>query len=134
VRPLCACGCGERVPDRRKPNAIYFNDACKVRASKARRTVADAAAVSVDEQRLRGLKPSARRVVRALMAAGGRGATTAELCQPVVGGGRFGARIAEARARGFEIDAIAERTGSYRYYLRSDGRTRRLMDVTGRAA
>jgi hypothetical protein len=63
------------------------------------------------------MRPSARRVLRALEAAGGRGATTHDLCQPDVGGIRFGARIKELRDEGYEIRRVEERAGSHRYTL-----------------
>lgn len=126
----CACNCGKPVPDNRKSTAQYVDDAHKTRAARDRAEVRDMASLVTATTRLERLKPSARRVVRALMAAGGRGATTAELGQPAVGGMRFGARIREARQAGFEIDKRCERPGSYRYWLRSDGRTLRLLDVT----
>lgn len=62
------------------------------------------------------LKP-ARRVLDALRAAGSRGATTHELCQPDVGGIRFGSRIGELRDAGYRIAKSYERKGSYRYVL-----------------
>lgn len=63
------------------------------------------------------LKPSARRVLAALQAAGTRGATTHELCQPHVGGTRFGARINDLRQAGYVIVEHRERRGSSRYTL-----------------
>lgn len=125
----CACGCGKPVVDRRD-DALYLNDAHKTRAARDRAEVREMASLVTATTRLARLKPAARRVVRALMAAGGRGATTAELGQAAVGGFRFGARIWEARKAGFEIDKRCERPGSYRYWLRSDGQTLRLLDVT----
>ena len=65
------------------------------------------------------MKPSARRVLLELRAAGGRGATTADLCVPEVGGARFGARILELRQLGCVIENVRERQGSDRYWLRS---------------
>lgn len=56
-------------------------------------------------------------VFEALYRAGSRGATTAELAQPDVGGVRFGGRIAELRAEGFRISETYERPGSHRYHL-----------------
>lgn len=63
------------------------------------------------------MRPSARRVLQALEAAGGRGATTRELCQPHTGGIRFSARIKELRDEGYEIRRVEERAGSHRYTL-----------------
>lgn len=57
------------------------------------------------------------RILKALRVAGGRGATTSELCQPDVGGVRFGARIKELRDDGYAITAVLERPGSHRYTL-----------------
>lgn len=63
------------------------------------------------------LKPSARRVLAALQAAGSRGATTHELCQSHVGGTRYSARLLELRKAGYRITTTYERKGSYRYVL-----------------
>jgi hypothetical protein len=63
------------------------------------------------------LKPSARRVLSALQAAGTRGATTHELGQAHVGGFRFGARIHELRDADYVIVERRERRGSSRYTL-----------------
>lgn len=63
------------------------------------------------------LKPSAKRVLDALQAAGSRGATTHELCQPHVGGVRFSARVYELRAAGYRIIEHQERSASHRYVL-----------------
>jgi hypothetical protein len=63
------------------------------------------------------LKPSAKRVLSALQAAGSRGATTHELGQSDVGGFRFSARVHELRAAGFTILERYERAGSHRYTL-----------------
>jgi hypothetical protein len=117
MRPLCACGCGERVPERRKPSAIYATDACKVRACKARRTVVDPIPVTDREKRFPGLKPSARRVAQALAAAGGRGATTAELAQAGVGGFSHTKRLSELRDAGYGIRTERLRNGQSRYWL-----------------
>lgn len=66
------------------------------------------------------MKPVTAQVLRALRSAGSRGACTAELCQPAVGGARFGARILELRDAGCQIDGRRERAGSHRYWLRSE--------------
>jgi hypothetical protein len=63
------------------------------------------------------LKPSARRVLSALQAAGTAGATTHELGQAHVGGFRFGARVHELRDAGYRIVERRERAGSSRYTL-----------------
>lgn len=63
------------------------------------------------------MKPATRRVLRALQAAGGRGMTTHDLCQPHVGGVRFSARLYEIRAEGYQIKSQRERAGSTRYVL-----------------
>lgn len=68
------------------------------------------------------MKPTAKRVLRALETAGGRGATTHDLCQPDVGGLRFGGRIHELRELGYVIEARPARAGSYRYTLRDTER------------
>lgn len=57
------------------------------------------------------------RVLEALRAAGARGCTTAELCQPAVGGERFGARVHELRGEGYEIVERRVRAGSSLYVL-----------------
>lgn len=63
------------------------------------------------------MKPSTRRVLKALQAAGGRGCTTHELGQPDVGGFRFSARLYELRQDGYQITETRERRGSSRYVL-----------------
>lgn len=69
---------------------------------------------------LASLKPSCRRTLYALRAAGGRGATTGELCRPEVGGIRFGARVHELREAGCVIFRVELRPGRYRYWLQTD--------------
>ena len=67
------------------------------------------------------MKPSCARVLRTLQDAGERGATTAELCQPDVGGVRFAARVHELRhLHGHTIVETRVRQGSSRYVLRSE--------------
>jgi hypothetical protein len=70
------------------------------------------------------MKPSAARVRDALVAArdqGRPGCTTAELCQPDVGGVRFGGRIHElVHEHGYEIEPTKLRNGSWLYTLRSE--------------
>lgn len=78
--------------------------------------------------------PAARRVLAKLIGAGERGATTAELCQPGVGGVRFGARVHELRGLGFRIDAAPVRTGSYRYFFRDNEYSDRVLVALARAA
>lgn len=64
------------------------------------------------------MKPTTARVLRTLQDAGEYGATTAELCQPDVGGVRFAARVHELRhEHGFEIAEMRVRQGSSRYTL-----------------
>lgn len=63
------------------------------------------------------LKPSARRVLRLLDAAGDAGQTTHDLCQPQAGGIRFSARVAELRDAGLMIAQHRVRNGSHRYWL-----------------
>lgn len=58
-----------------------------------------------------------QRVYRALYDAGPNGCTTAQLCQPGVGGVRFGARVKELRDEGNVIHSRVERAGSSRYVL-----------------
>lgn len=78
--------------------------------------------------------PAARRVLATLVGAGERGATTADLCQPGVGGVRFGARIHELRGLGFRIDATPVRTGSYRYFFRDNEYSDHVFHALARAA
>ena len=67
------------------------------------------------------MKPTTARVLRTLQDAGERGATTAELCQPDVGGVRFAARVHELRhLHGHTIVETRVRQGSSRYVLRSE--------------
>lgn len=113
----CACGCGDPVGSDRS-NAIYAHGACKTRAARRRREMAALAAPDTAETPILKLRPCATRVLRVLKAAGPRGATTRELCQPQVGGVRFGARLYELRAAGLTIDSARERQGSNRYVLR----------------
>lgn len=64
------------------------------------------------------MKKSARqRVFEALALAGQHGCTTGQLCQPGVGGVRFGARVKELRDEGHRITATLVRPGSHRYVL-----------------
>ncbi|MCU1500615.1 MAG: hypothetical protein JWM47_4568 [Acidimicrobiales bacterium] len=58
-----------------------------------------------------------QRVLDALLAAGGGGQTTAQLCQPAVGGERFGARIHELRQAGHEIRERRLAPGSSLYTI-----------------
>ncbi|HEU4975715.1 MAG TPA: hypothetical protein VFT50_11540 [Baekduia sp.] len=64
-----------------------------------------------------GLNPATRRVLDALISAGPKGRTTAELCQPDVGGERFSARLHELRQAGWTIHGRCERQGSWRYTI-----------------
>lgn len=66
------------------------------------------------------MKPSTRRVLASLREGGERGRTTAELCQPDVGGVRFSARIQELRDAGHVISKCQVRQGSWRYWLRDE--------------
>ena len=117
MRRICArSGCNEPVIDR-NPRAIYHHDACKIAACKDRRRVADSIPLTDAEKRFPGLSPCTRRVAQALAAAGGRGCTTAELCQPTVGGVRFGARIYDLREVGFVVREQRMRNGQSRYWL-----------------
>lgn len=126
---LCACGCGEPIIGRDQ-RAIYAHDACKVRACKRRRRVAALTVLETGEKPFPTMKPTCRRVLKALIAVGGVGVTTRELCQPDVGGTRFGGRIFELREMGFRIESRRERNGSQRYWLRDSEASRRLFDVT----
>lgn len=64
------------------------------------------------------LKPSARAVVKALRDAGVRGCDTGDLAD--VAGVRFGARVAECRAAGFEISEVRVRQGRHLYRLNKE--------------
>lgn len=116
---ICACGCRALVE--RKPGAIYATDACKTRQWKRRhRQAPDTARVTAQTPHDAPdppLKPSARRVLAVLREAGARGCTTHDLCQPHIGGARFGGRLLELRQAGFEIITSYERAGSHRYQL-----------------
>lgn len=62
------------------------------------------------------MSASARqRVLHALQTAGTTGCTTSQLCQPELGGERFGARVMELRAEGHKIDSRRLREGSWLY-------------------
>lgn len=69
---------------------------------------------------LPGLKPSARAVYALLKQRGDEGAITGELCQPAVGGIRFGGRILELREAGCGIRGVQLRPGRWRYWLTDD--------------
>lgn len=121
----------------RRESALYCSDACSMVAYRARRSVAAGAAGEAPVSLTRlppGLKPTTRRVLRALIAAGGRGATTHELCQPQVGGTRFGGRLHELRELGFVIARRQERAGRWRYWLVSSPDSARLFDASDRRA
>lgn len=117
----CACGCGQPVEGRR-PAARYARPACRSRASKRRVAAVAFARAGTPHQDWATdpavrLKPAANRVLNALRGAGQRGLTTAELCQPEVGGCRFGARVHEIRNAGFVVVNRRIRNGSDRYWL-----------------
>lgn len=97
-----------------RSDAVWCSDACRVARYREVQAVQSA---NITLPGLQRLKPSTRRVLSALTAAGERGLTTAQLCQPGVGGVRFGARVLELRSVGFTIAASQERPGSYRYKL-----------------
>lgn len=130
---MCACNCGERVVGR-DDRAIYASDACQAAAENRRRRVARLTLIESGAADLPAMKPTARRVLKALIAVGGQGATTRELCQPTVGGSRFGGRLFELREMGFQIDARKLADNTYRYTLRSTPGTDRMFDVTDRRA
>lgn len=69
---------------------------------------------------LKLLVPSGRRVLYALRAAGDTGVLNGALCQPDVGGNRFGARVHELRKHGCVIYRAELRPGRYRYWLVKD--------------
>lgn len=66
------------------------------------------------------MSPCTRRVLLALREAGETGVTTAQLCQPDVGGVRFSARILELRDVGCVIARRQVRSGCWRYWLVSE--------------
>ena len=100
-----------------RPNKVWCTEACRVAADRASKAVLNPHGEPIQLPGLPRLAPSARRVLVALRNAGDRGATTAQLCQPGVGGCRFGARIMELRDVGLTITAVQERPGSFRYRL-----------------
>ncbi len=55
-------------------------------------------------------------LLNVLEQAGARGVTTAEIIQAGVGS-RYGARLLELRERGYVVEAVRVRDGSYRYTL-----------------
>jgi hypothetical protein len=57
------------------------------------------------------------RVLRALERAGDHGLPTAVLCQPHIGGTRFGGRVHELRQEGHQIRCRYLRPGSHLYTL-----------------
>ena len=77
------------------------------------------------------MKPSTRRVLTRLRKGP---ATTHDLCQPEVGGGRFGARPRELRQLGFEIDESRLRlpTRGSRYVLVGEPERATADDTRGR--
>jgi hypothetical protein len=109
-------GCTASLEGRR-PNAVWCSETCRIARWRETKAVQNPFG---DPGQLPGtprLKPSARRVLTALRNAGPRGLTTAQLCQPGVGGVRFSARIMELRDVGLTITSKQERSGSYRYKL-----------------
>lgn len=130
ARP-CACGCPAPVT---RKGALYAGKACKQRAKNARRRVSRLTAIESGAVELPRMKPSTHRVLRALLAVGGRGATTRELAQPDVGGIRLSARVMELRELGFRIDARQLRPGSWHYTLVSSAASERLFTPTSEAA
>jgi hypothetical protein len=111
-RRLCA-HCAKRSVEGRRSDAIYCSHRCNVAASKERRRLARLAGRETGqrsiERAIASLRPSARRVVRALEAAPGHQARTDQLSHALVGGVRFGARLQEIRQtlapHGIEITA-----------------------------
>jgi hypothetical protein len=73
-----------------------------------------------DLRPLSDLKPSARRVLYALRAAGKKGATTGDLCSPEVGGKGFSGRVLELREAGCVVFRVQIRPGWWRYWLQKD--------------
>lgn len=109
-------GCPTSLEGRR-PNVVWCSDACRVSSDRAAKAVQNPNTEPLALPGIPRLKPSARRVLVALRNAGSSGCTTGQLCQPGVGGVRFGARIAELRDAGVKILVSEERVGSYRYKL-----------------
>lgn len=85
----------------RRDDAIYCSDACKVAACKDRARLAAQAGQETAQKPIEAaiarLRPSARRIVRALEAAPRHVATTHQLRDPRIGGHRFSARLFEIR-------------------------------------
>lgn len=128
TRPCAREGCPNDA--KTHPRAIYCSNACKIAACKQRRRAVDAVTLTDAGKRFPGVRGAQRRVLLALAAAGGRGATTAELCQPAVGGVRFGGRVHELRERGFKIEqAYDGHPGRHRYWLVALPGEERLVDV-----
>lgn len=109
----------------KKEGALTCGGACRAEKSRRDRGVryvakAHSAPRNAPDAELERLKPSARRVLRALAAAGEHGLTTHQLCQLEIGGLRFGARIDEIRAAGLTVTCVRERRASSRYRLVTD--------------
>lgn len=110
-------GCDESLAGKR-PGALYCSNACKVQAHKDRKAAAAEAGQETPKTRHLNVRPPAKRVYNVLKAREHLGATTAELCQPAVGGHRFSSYINELRDAGVAIDTIRQSGSSYRYVLR----------------
>lgn len=65
-----------------------------------------------------GLKPQAQTVLAMLRSAGERGVSNGDFIRSYIE--RFGARIGELRAAGWQIDKEREDQGRYRYFLRGE--------------
>jgi hypothetical protein len=118
----------------RDQRAQYANEICKARARARRRRVSRLTAVETRAVDLPKMYPATKRVFKALLAVGGLGATTRELCQPDVGGIRLSARVYELRALGFRIDVKEIRPGNYRYWLVESAASERLFAPESEAA
>jgi hypothetical protein len=129
---LCACDCGAAVTGDQR--AQYATELCKQRARAKRRRVSRLTAIETGAVDLPKMYPTTKRVLKALLAVGGNGATTRELCQPDVGGIRLSARVFELRELGFRIDVKELRPGSYRYTLRESAMSERLFAPESEAA
>jgi hypothetical protein len=121
MRACAICGADLDALGKR-PDAETCGGACRAQKSRRDRGVryvakTHSAPRTPQDGALERLKPSARRVLRALTAAGAHGLTTHQLCQPDVGGLRFGARIDEIRKAGLAVGCVRERAASSRYTL-----------------
>jgi hypothetical protein len=107
----------------RDPRAKTCSTNCRVRDWEDRTSYGNRYDVSIRSNALPALpgqKRGARAVYALLKQRGDRGAVTSELCQPGIGGCRFGARVQELRDAGCTIARVQLRPGRWRYWLTVD--------------